>query len=296
MAPFCIVLAVILVILQTVISSYLKRRGTDDAEVAGDASKIVTESIENVKTIQALTRQREILEDFRLASILPHRRSITRGLFQSLSYAISTSYSSFNFFASYMFGLWLCLNDFSSPFIVFQVIEALNMAAMIISTSASYFPEYIKARISAGLMFRMMRENPKIDNLSQSGVLAPIEGNIQLQHVRFAYPNGMKYMTLNGLNLEAKYGQTVAIVGASGCGKSTVIQLIERFYDILGGTLRIDGQDIRQINVRHLRSSIALVGQEPTLFNLSIRENIGYGLESVPMEKIKAAAKLANID
>ena len=170
------------------------------------------------------------------------------------------------------------------------------MAAMLISMSASYFPEYIKARISAGLMFRMLRETPKIDNLSESGIMAPIQGNIQLENVRFAYPNGRKYMTLNGLNMEAKFGQTVAIVGASGCGKSTVIQLIERFYDVLGGALKVDGKDIRQINIRHLRSAMALVGQEPTLFNLSVKDNISYGLDNIPLEKIKAAAKLANID
>ena len=170
------------------------------------------------------------------------------------------------------------------------------MAAMSISASASYFPEYIKARISAGLMFGMLREIPKIDNLSESGVTTPIQGNIQLENVRFAYPNGRKYMTLNGLNMEAKFGQTVAIVGASGCGKSTTIQLIERFYDVLGGALKVDGQDIREINIRHLRSAMALVGQEPTLFNLSVRQNISYGLDNIPLEKIKAAAKLANID
>ncbi|KAE9545911.1 hypothetical protein FO519_010877, partial [Halicephalobus sp. NKZ332] len=142
----------------------------------------------------------------------------------------------------------------------------------------------------------MLKEKPKIDNFSEGGLKPDINGNLELKEVDFSYPNGMHTLTLNKISMKANFGQTVAIVGASGCGKSTIVQLIERFYDVLGGVLKVDGQDIRQINVRHLRSSMALVGQEPTLFNLSIRENISYGLENVPLEKIKDVAKLANVD
>uniref|UniRef100_A0AC34FWP2 ABC transporter domain-containing protein n=1 Tax=Panagrolaimus sp. ES5 TaxID=591445 RepID=A0AC34FWP2_9BILA len=191
--------------------------------------------------------------------------------------------------------MWLVNSDFSEPFIVFQVIEALNMAAILISSSASYFPEYIKARIAAGLMFGMIRREPSIDNLSDSGIVTPIYGNVEVNKVTFSYPNGRKYLTCNDLNISANFGQTVALVGPSGCGKSTVISLIERFYDTLGGTITIDGKDIRTLNIRHMRDAIALVGQEPTLFNLSIRENIIYGLENVKDDEIIQAAKLANI-
>ncbi|KAE9547457.1 hypothetical protein FO519_009331 [Halicephalobus sp. NKZ332] len=154
--------------------------------------------------------------------------------------------------------------------------------------------KYTRAKVSAGIIFNMLKEKPKIDNFSEGGLKPDIKGNLELKEVDFSYPNGMHTLTLNKISMKANFGQTVAIVGASGCGKSTIIQLIERFYDVLGGKLLIDGQDIRQINIQHLRSSMALVGQEPTLFNLSIRENISYGLENISLEKIKAAAKLAN--
>ena len=88
----------------------------------------------------------------------------------------------------------------------------------------------------------------------------------------------------------------MALVGPSGCGKSTAIQLLERFYDVLGGTIKIDGKDIKTLNIRHMRNHIALVGQEPTLFNLSVRDNIAYGLTDVREDEIINAAKLANID
>ncbi|VDK53205.1 unnamed protein product, partial [Gongylonema pulchrum] len=123
----------------------------------------------------------------------------------------------------------------------------------------------------------------------------PAQGNVQLKDVSFAYPTCRRQMVLNKLSLTASFGRTIALVGPSGCGKSTVIQLLERFYDVTGGVLVIDGRDIKSYNIRHLRSNIALVGQEPTLFNITIRDNIAYGMENVAQEDVEAAAKLANI-
>ncbi|CAF4127356.1 unnamed protein product, partial [Rotaria sordida] len=89
--------------------------------------------------------------------------------------------------------------------------------------------------------------------------------------------------------------QRVALVGTSGCGKSTIIQLLERFYDVTSGQLLIDGNDIRQLNLHWIRSQFGLISQEPILFDLTIAENISYGLENVPMEDIINAARKANI-
>uniref|UniRef100_A0A7E4ZR48 ABC-type xenobiotic transporter n=1 Tax=Panagrellus redivivus TaxID=6233 RepID=A0A7E4ZR48_PANRE len=294
--PFCLLIALMLVIVQTRVTAFLKQRGVKDAEIASTASRIVTESIENVKTIQAMTRQQKTFDDFNKASELPHKRAIVRGVITSASFALSTSYVSFNFFASYLFGMFLVNRDWISPYAVFQAIEALNMAAILISNSAAYFPEFIKAQISAGLMFGMMRVNPKVDSASNEGITRAIEGNIEFSEAKFAYPSNRRTLTLNGLNIKADFGKTVALVGPSGCGKSTVIQLVERFYDVLAGKYLVDGVEAQNYNVRHLRQAIALVGQEPTLFNLSLRENIAYGVNEIDDEKVVAAAKMANID
>lgn len=116
-----------------------------------------------------------------------------------------------------------------------------------------------------------------------------------MKGVYFAYPNRNRQLILNNFNMSAQFGETVALVGPSGCGKSTSIQLIERYYDAICGAVKIDDHDIRDISVKHLRHNIALVGQEPTLFNLTIRENITYGLENVSQEQVEKAATLANI-
>jgi len=94
--------------------------------------------------------------------------------------------------------------------------------------------------------------------------------------------------------MRADKGQTVALVGASGCGKSTVVQLIQRFYDPLEGSVEIDGVDIRQLNIKWLRNHIGIVSQEPVLFAKSIGENIRYGRDGITQEDIEKAAADAN--
>ncbi|KAK8983420.1 hypothetical protein V6N11_073837 [Hibiscus sabdariffa] len=121
-----------------------------------------------------------------------------------------------------------------------------------------------------------------------------IQGRIELKNVFFAYPTRPDQMIFKDLNLRIEAGRTVALVGQSGSGKSTIIGLIERFYDPMKGSVFIDAQDIRNYNLRMLRTHIALVSQEPTLFAGTIRENIAYGKPKAKESEIRKAAKLAN--
>ncbi|NWZ62791.1 MDR1 protein, partial [Acrocephalus arundinaceus] len=121
-----------------------------------------------------------------------------------------------------------------------------------------------------------------------------IKGNVEFKNVYFNYPSRPDVEILKGLNLKINSGQTVALVGGSGCGKSTTVQLIQRFYDPKEGMVTIDGQDIRTLNVRYLREVIGVVNQEPVLFATTIAENIRYGREDVTMEEIEKATKEAN--
>ncbi|NXQ93717.1 MDR1 protein, partial [Sagittarius serpentarius] len=120
------------------------------------------------------------------------------------------------------------------------------------------------------------------------------KGNLEFQNVYFNYPARPDTKILKGLNLKVSCGQTVALVGGSGCGKSTTVQLIQRFYDPKEGTVTIDGQDIKTLNIRYLREIIGVVNQEPVLFATTIAENIRYGREDVTMDEIEKATKEAN--
>lgn len=121
-----------------------------------------------------------------------------------------------------------------------------------------------------------------------------MDGHVEFKDVAFRYPSRDEIQILKGLSITVKRGQTAALVGSSGCGKSTTVQLLQRFYDPEAGTVMVDGRDIRTLNIGWLRDHIGVVSQEPILFGTTIEENIRYGREGVTMEAIEEATKMAN--
>ncbi|KAH8930392.1 P-loop containing nucleoside triphosphate hydrolase protein, partial [Atractiella rhizophila] len=153
-------------------------------------------------------------------------------------------------------------------------------------------------------IFATIDRVPPIDSASEAGKkLEKVTGLIEIQNLDFIYPARPKVQVLKGVSAIFPPGKTTALVGASGSGKSTIVCLLERFYDPIAGTISLDGVDINDLNVKWLRSQIGLVAQEPTLFKASIKENIAYGLvgtewENAEEEKVRElvaeAAKKAN--
>ena len=123
------------------------------------------------------------------------------------------------------------------------------------------------------------------------------KGDVTVESVHFSYPTRPDVPVLQGLSVSVKPGQTLALVGPSGCGKTTVVSLMERFYDPLQGSLTLEGVDLRDLNLKWLRSQIGMVSQEPVLFDVSIAENIRYGalFREVSDEEVIQVAKAANI-
>ena len=124
------------------------------------------------------------------------------------------------------------------------------------------------------------------------------KSQIEVEKIEFAYPSRPEVQVLQGLSLSLQPGKTLALVGSSGCGKSTIVSLLERFYDVQSGSLKVDSNDLRDLNIRWLRRQIGIVSQEPVLFDRSIADNIRYGanFREVSDEEIVEAAKAANIN
>ncbi|XP_009876034.1 PREDICTED: multidrug resistance protein 1-like [Apaloderma vittatum] len=180
----------------------------------------------------------------------------------------------------------------------YRVFSAVVFGAMALGQSSSFAPDYAKAKISAAHLFLLFESVPSIDSYSEEGEKPEtFVGNLTIKDVSFNYPNRPEVKILQGLNLKVEKGQTLALVGSSGCGKSTVVQLLERFYDPLGGEILFDGKDAKTLNIQWLRARIGIVSQEPILFDCTIAENIAYGDNSreVSHEEIVNAAKEANI-
>ncbi|KAL0436041.1 UNVERIFIED_CONTAM: ABC transporter B family member 21 [Sesamum radiatum] len=184
-------------------------------------------------------------------------------------------------------------NTFSD---VFRVFFALTMAAVAISQSSTFAPDSSKAKSATASIFAILDRKSDIDPSDESGTtLENLRGEIELRHISFKYPTRPNVRIFRDLSLTIHSGKTVALVGESGSGKSTVVSLLQRFYDPDSGVITIDGIDIQKFQLKWLRQQMGLVGQEPILFNETIRDNIAYGKEGNATEaEIIAAAELAN--
>jgi ATP-binding cassette subfamily B protein len=151
-----------------------------------------------------------------------------------------------------------------------------------------------RARASAGRIFEILDENPEIVDRPGAYDLLDVRGAIDFNHVSFTYDNGAEI--LRDFDAHLSPGETVAIVGRTGSGKSTVARLLNRFYDVTDGAITIDGHDLRDVTLTSLRENVGVVLDEPFLFSISIRDNIAYGRPDASLEEIQAAALAANAD
>ncbi|CAF0731721.1 unnamed protein product [Adineta steineri] len=189
------------------------------------------------------------------------------------------------------------LRQYSNMIDQVLMISAFGIFAFEAIKVVGILAERIGASFAAShAFFDLFDRVPTIDNGSNKGQeLTNLSGETEFDQVKFIYPSRPTVLVLNKLQLSIKSGQRIALVGASGCGKSTIVQLLERFYDVTQGQLTLDGVDIRQLNIQWLRSRLGVVSQEPVLFDLTIAENITYGLENISIDEIILAATKANI-
>lgn len=153
---------------------------------------------------------------------------------------------------------------------------------------------FVRAKAAAYPIFEMIERSTVSRVSSKTGrKLDKLEGHIQFKEVTFSYPSRPDVAIFDKLSLDIPAGKIVALVGGSGSGKSTVISLIERFYEPLSGKILLDGNDIRELDLKWLRKQIGLVNQEPALFATTIRENILYGKDDATLGEIQHAAKLS---
>ena len=154
---------------------------------------------------------------------------------------------------------------------------------------------FASGQAAAFKMFETINRKPEIDAYDSRGKkLDDIHGDIELRDVYFSYPARPDEQIFSGFSLSIPRGTTAALVGQSGSGKSTVISLLERFYDPLAGEVLIDDINLKEFQLKWIREKIGLVSQEPVLFACSIKENIAYGKDGATTEEIKAAAEIAN--
>ncbi|CAD5111259.1 DgyrCDS587 [Dimorphilus gyrociliatus] len=263
-----------------------------------EASKISTQCLSNIRTVAQLCKEKHFALAYKKTLQSEQASKMKKIHVIAFGFSISQSVMFFVFAATFAFGTYLIKNDNMSFDEVFKVFGAIAFGAQSVGELASFAPNYGKARIAATRLFRIFARQPLIDSSSPDGKKpSTVSGVIEFKDVFFSYPTRPNATVLKGLNIKVEPGQTLALVGSSGCGKSTSVSLLERFYNPFKGVITLDGVDLESLNISWLRQQIGLVQQEPILFDCTIRENIAYGDNSreVPIEEVIEAAKKANI-
>jgi ATP-binding cassette subfamily B (MDR/TAP) protein 1 len=258
------------------------------------------EATSAIRTVASLTREDDVWQHYHDQLVSQRVKSLNSVIWSSTLYAASQSLTFLCMALGFWYGGTLISSGEYNGFQFFLVFTAVIFGSQSAGTIFSFAPDMGKAKHAAAELKILLDRKPKIDTWSTEGkVLETMEGSIEFRDVHFRYPTRPEQPVLRGLNLTVKPGQYVALVGASGCGKSTSIAMLERFYDPLVGGVYADGHEISSLNINNYRSHLALVSQEPTLYQGTIRDNILLGAdtkpEDVPEEAIIQACKDANI-
>ncbi|XP_065254516.1 ATP-dependent translocase ABCB1-like [Emys orbicularis] len=273
-------------------------QASKDQKALEEAGRISMEAVENIRTVASLTSEDAFYERYSASLNGPYRDSLTKAPLYGLTYGIAQCATYFLEAAIFRFGAWLianCYTNFENVFIAFL---SVLYGVINVGQSTSLAPDFGKAKVSSQRIFQLLDRKPLIDSYSEEGTkLSQFDGNIEFRDIHFIYPTRPEAQVLQGLSVKVNKGQTLALVGSSGCGKSTSIQLLERFYDPMAGQVFADGFDTKSLHLQWLRSKLGIVSQEPILFDCSIAENIQYGDNSrvVSQEEVEEAAKAANI-
>ncbi|KAI6170747.1 P glycoprotein 11 [Aphelenchoides bicaudatus] len=259
------------------------------------SANILQESILNVRTVQSVNGQEQILEKFK--KLLKKAR-----IYGILVYFWNGLFDGLFFFILYLFyTLGFCYgaveewNGHTTAGDVFITTNVLLVGAYFLGVMSPHLMAILKARVSAAIIYKQIERVPEIDCYSNAGItLNSPRGHIEFKDVYFVYPTRKTQPVLKGVSWTAEQGETVAIVGHSGSGKSTSVGLLTRLYDCTSGNITIDGVDIRQLKIHSLRRLIGIVQQEPVLFNATIYENIALGDLKITQADVEDACRIAN--
>ncbi|KAK4272055.1 hypothetical protein QN277_020655 [Acacia crassicarpa] len=293
---------VIIAVQPLIIISYYTRRVllksmTNKAtEAQNECSKLAAEAVSNLRIVTAFSSQDRIIKMLEKAQEGPRQESIRQSWFAGIGLAFSQCITACTWALDFWYGAKLMSTGLIKAEALFQTFMVLMGTSRVIADAGSMTSDIAKGADSLGSLFAVLDRHTKMDPDNQNGYKPDkLTGLIELHDIHFAYPSRPNDMIFRGFSTRIEAGKSTALVGQSGCGKSTIIGLIERFYDPLEGTVSIDGRDIKSYHLRTLREHMALVSQEPTLFAGSIKENIAYGAkDNVDEAEIVEAAKVAN--
>ncbi len=285
-----IVVLVTIYFSQRVRSAYRRTR-----ETVGEVSSELQENIAGVREVQAFAREAETAEEFRAVNLENRAANVRAETIMAAFVPLLDLMSVTATAAVIGYGGYLVL-AYTPPLVsVGVIVSFLNYVGRFydpIRELANLFGQFQSALAGAERIFELLDRDPQLEDKPDAVDLPPAQGRVMFDQVSFAYVEGEP--VLDGVSIDVEPGEMLAIVGETGAGKTTIVNLLMRFYDVTGGAIRVDNHDVRDVVGASLRRQIGIVLQDTFLFSGSVRENIRYGRLDATDEEVMQAAKAAN--
>lgn len=262
------------------------------SSIRGEQTALINEMIENQKVVQAFSKEADVLEHFDEINERLGKASLQATFFSSLTNPSTRFVNSLVYTGVGLVGAFCAMNGIITVGQLSCFLSYANQYTKPFNEISGVVTELQNALACAERIFNLIEEEPQVPEVFDAAELNNVSGNVELKEVYFSYTSDKKL--IEDFNLKVEPGQRVAIVGPTGCGKTTIINLLMRFYDVNSGSIQVEGKDIQNVTRRSLRSSYGMVLQETWLKAGTIRENLIMGKPDATEEEMIEAAKAAH--
>ena len=276
------------------VAKYTRRGFRELQKHLGEMNGVMEEAISGQRVVKAFRRNDSAIERFRIHNEQVYRTGIAANSYAMLLMPLTSVLGNFFVIVIASLGGWLALRGLVSVGIIATFISYGQSFINPLRQIANMYNSIQAALAGAERVFEIIDTSSEIDDATDATALGSVRGNVQFDHVQFEYQPGTPI--IKDMSLDAKAGQIIALVGPTGAGKTTIINLLTRFYEINSGAVMIDGKDLRDIRKADLRRKLGLVLQDTFMFSATVMENIRYGRMDATDEEVVHAAKLADAD
>ena len=292
LALICLCIIPLVILITKKIAKHTRKGFRERQKHLGDLNGIIEENISGQRVVKAFTKEKEFLETFSVKNKLLQKASNHAHITAGLMGPLMNMMNNLNYGVTALAGGVLAVYGIVSVGTIAAFLNYTRQFSRPLNQIAQLYTTIQSALAGAERVFDILDEKPEFEDTEDSLPLEKVKGEVIFKDIHFRYKKDIP--VIKGIDIYAEPGQTIALVGPTGAGKTTIINLLSRFYNFHKGEITIDGKDIRKIRKKDLRRNLGIVLQETFLFSDTVRENIRYGKLDADDEEIIRASKLAN--